>query len=373
MSAIPLRPKTPCTQAAASRACGPVSIVLLVGICASLLLFSRVRNWEKENAKKEFEQRVTPYAQTLEKTLSDYTGALHFLGDHFDHTEFVSRESFSGIVGSMMPRYPGIQTFGWDPLVTDAERSDYVQRARDQGYPSFDFMERIVGGELVPAAKRDEYVVVYYLHPLEGNEAAFGYDIASDLVRREGIAKAFSTGQITVTAPIRLVQESEDQFGVLMLRPVYKSGAVPPTPEERLTDRKGLVVEVLRVGSAVNTALANFDAKKLSLTLTDMTAPPGKQYLFHLPPHREKTAVIHAEKADEAGLYFTYCFSFCDREYQVVIRPTEAYFSAQPISPAIVYLVGCLLIVLLLSLYLLGRFQHLADAKELLQRDGSGI
>ena len=119
--------------------------------------------------------------------------------------------------------------------------------------------------------------------------------------------------------------------------------------------------------------VCNFDAKKLSLTLTDMTAPPGKQYLFHLPPHREKTAVIHAEKADEAGLYFTYCFSFCDREYQVVIRPTEAYFSAQPISPAIVYLVGCLLIVLLLSLYLLGRFQHLADAKELLQRDGSGI
>ena len=86
----------------------------------------------------------------------------------------------------------------------------------------------------MPADFREEYFPVYYVEPYQGNEAALGFDLASNPVRLEALNKSRDSGQGVATARITLVQESEDQFGFLVFRPIYRNGFPAETMAVRL-------------------------------------------------------------------------------------------------------------------------------------------
>lgn len=74
------------------------------------------------------------------------------------------------------------------------------------------------------AAQRAEYFPVYYVEPLTGNEAAVGFDLASNSTRLEALEISRDTGKMVSTGRITLVQETHQQYGFLILRPVYRNG-----------------------------------------------------------------------------------------------------------------------------------------------------
>ena len=134
--------------------------------------------------------------------MNEYVGALLFLGDFFNNSSPVTRQQFTSVVKSILPRYPGIQAFGWDPLVRDAERSIYESAARKDGYDDFEFKERSETNRLVRAGRREEYVIVFYIYPFEANRPALGFDIASNNTRLRAITKGFNTGKLAATERI---------------------------------------------------------------------------------------------------------------------------------------------------------------------------
>ena len=74
----------------------------------------------------------------------------------------------------------------------------------------------------MPANEREFYVVVQYIEPLEQNLKALGYDVFSNVQRKEALRSAQVTGELTGTAPITLVQEADSQAGVLFFMPVLR-------------------------------------------------------------------------------------------------------------------------------------------------------
>ncbi len=74
---------------------------------------------------------------------------------------------------------------------------------------------------MVPAAFRDEYVVVWHIEPVETNAAARGFDVASDPVRRQALLRACETGEPAATEPIRLVQDAADPDACLIMDPFH--------------------------------------------------------------------------------------------------------------------------------------------------------
>jgi CHASE1-domain containing sensor protein len=104
---------------------------------------------------------------------------------------------------------------------------------------SFQFTERLPQGQLARAGDRQEYFPVFYEEPLQGNEKALGFDLASDPVRNEALRRSAATGSLVATSRVRLVQETADQYGFLVFRPVYRGGVQPSSGQERrerLTD-----------------------------------------------------------------------------------------------------------------------------------------
>ena len=144
--------------------------LLVLGVTTSITIFLLVRNWEEKDQRREFESWATAYSNAIESTLNEYVEAVLFLGDFFNNSPSpVNRQQFASLAGSLLPRYPGIQAFGWDILVKDDERDFYESEIRKEGFADFNFTERTETNELVKAARREEYIIVYYIHPLEKN------------------------------------------------------------------------------------------------------------------------------------------------------------------------------------------------------------
>ena len=118
------------------------------------------------------------------------------------------------------------------------------------------------------------------MQPYEGNEAALGYDLNSDSIRREALELARDTGEIAVTARITLVQDNGNQFGVLAFMPIYKNDFPHSNPTERRLNITGYVLLVFRGGDIVTASLKNLNTDKLSYQLIDETAPIGEQLLI---------------------------------------------------------------------------------------------
>jgi PAS domain S-box-containing protein len=333
-----------------------------IGVVASLILFIIVNNWEKENQRIEFETRVKGYANAVQTSLNGNIEALMFLGDFFDNSIQVTRQEFSSFVNSALPRFPGIQGFSWNPLVLDNERSAYESLARDEGFENFEFTERNDEMRLVRAAHRSEYVIVYYIEPLEKNKPALGYDIASNATRLKAIIKGFNTGKLSATDRITLVQETGHQFGILLLLPIYRRGVSLKTLEDRHKNRKGFVVEVLRIGDVVKTSLEGFSDEGINLSLYDMTADKEKRFLYYQPSSMSEMTEQSTEEAIiQKGLYWAKTFDFAGRRWKIVFSPSSFYLNSTKSWQSWIVLSGSLLLTSMLAFYLLKKLKYTAE------------
>jgi signal transduction histidine kinase len=174
-----------------------------------------------------------------------------------------------------------------------AEVEALGQRAFGEAFRVF---ERDADGQAVALGEREVYFPILYVEPMAGNEAAHGLDAGFTDSRRAVLTEAWHSGKATASAPIRLVQETGTQFGVLLYQPIY-TDILPPTSEQaRVETLVGLVPVVLRVGSFVEATLQNYDTHLFNLRLSDPQAPDLTLFaLTHstaTPDERDLSVVI---------------------------------------------------------------------------------
>ena len=94
------------------------------------------------------------------------------------------------------------------------------ERLIQKSYPdhTFQVKKRDSESKLIPVAPRVRHIVVTYISPLKGNEAALGYDVYSQLDRRFAIDNAIFLREAYPTAPLKLVQNSN---GILLFLPFF--------------------------------------------------------------------------------------------------------------------------------------------------------
>ena len=130
--------------------------------------------------------------------------------------------------------FPGAQGFGFVLRVPRQQSAAFERRMRREGMPGFRIWQ------LQP--HRGERDVVAYIQPEPGNLRALGLDIASEPNRRAAAEQSLRSGQMAMSAPIKLVQRSlaQDPAFVVLLA-VYRGGVVPATDAARLARGYGWV------------------------------------------------------------------------------------------------------------------------------------
>ena len=145
--------------------------------------------------------------------------------------------------------------------------------------PEFEITERQAQGVMVPAGARSEYFPVYHVAPYKGNEAALGFDLASNPTRLQALDAARASGEPTATARITLVQEDAQQFGFLIFSPVYET-AEPMDAGNETASLKGFVLAVYRVGDMIEKSLSYLTEQPLTLRVEDGSSGVTTDLLF---------------------------------------------------------------------------------------------
>ena len=239
-----------------------------------MLCFLTLRSLETEKAQAVFRRVAQERIDNLQSDLDLTVGQVEALGAFCDSSHPLTSSSFNTFATSLLANQDaGIQALEWVPQVSLAQRAALERSARAGGLAGFEIRDRLAQGKMVRSANRPIYFPVLYMQPSMGNEAALGFDLlSSSASRREALIRAASTGELTATRRITLVQETSHQYGILILRPVFlRSGSFA---RKQLL---GFALGVLRVSNVVEEHGAG---SGVALAVTDLSAPAAEQQLY---------------------------------------------------------------------------------------------
>jgi CHASE1-domain containing sensor protein len=229
-------------------------LTLVTGCAVTGLLFVAVSALEYGKMELSFQQRAHLRAAAIHSGLDDTLELVTILNDLFKSVDNVSREQFADFTRPLLARYPFVQAFNFHRVLSDADAPAFEAGLR-ASYPGYRLHD--AGG--LPLAPRARHVIVDYLEPMRGNEAAFGLDVASLAPMSEVINDAVAAGQTRATPLLKLAQERAGQRGFVMMMPVYRRGADISTAAQRQAGWIGNTSAVIRSTDMVHKILLGAD------------------------------------------------------------------------------------------------------------------
>ncbi|HEY9735231.1 MAG TPA: CHASE domain-containing protein, partial [Trichocoleus sp.] len=248
----------------------------------------------------------------IEERLNTYVALLRAGRGLFDVEERVSEDEFRAFIRplGLRTQYPGVQGIGFSVRLSADEVSGSTARPRLQGSSTV---------TLRPAAPRDEYHAIVYLEPLDRrNQAAIGYDMFTEPVRRAAMEKARDTGLPSASGRVTLVQEidPEKQAGFLIYLPVYEGGSVPADVSDRRSQLRGFIYSPFRVDDLIKGSLRKRPDLLVNFEIYDGLEIRPENLLHrsnrdqdqatraNLPPWLQETTVLYV-----AGRPWTFVFT----------------------------------------------------------------
>lgn len=305
-------------------------LTLVTGIGLSVIAASFVSKWETSNQTIQFQRQTENLTAVLQRNLNRYTDVLAFLKDHYTVRQGqVKPQEFTDLVARSLDLYPGIQALEWAPLVQQTERLTYEQAIQSEGYKTFHITELSSTKALTRAGDRAYYIPVTYVAPFQGNEVAFGFDLNSDPVRAIALQLARDTGNVAATGRIRLVQEQRDQFGFLVILPLYQTATIPDSITGRQEQFSGVLVGVFRISDVIEEALQDSNYS-LDFALYDQSAVANEQFLGRYDAHRKIVTTTEDQVLSSSGQPLSTCTipTNCIRTIAVGQRQWQVVFSS---------------------------------------------
>jgi len=230
-------------------------------------------NFASNEIRVKINDRLNAHAQIL------YSGAAFFAAS--DH---VSRKDWQVFTERMQfeNHLPGIQGFGFSLLIPREQLASHIGEIRAEGFPDY---------SVRPGGQREVYSSIVYLEPFTGrNLRAFGYDMYSEPVRRDAMARARDENSAALSGKVVLVQETNQdvQAGTLMYVPVYKAGLPHTTVEQRRAALVGWVYSPYRMDDLMSGVLGEWNSQQgnniqLEIFDGDLISPETILYNSRLP------------------------------------------------------------------------------------------
>ena len=229
-------------------------LVALAGVLFTAgLVWADVFN-DRARAREEFERSADARAVTFQSECQARIEFHDSFSAFFHHADTVTEEEFARFASVRSATNRTV--IGFVPRVKAPDRARFEAELRG-AHPDFPIIwESGAREELVPAPPRPDYFPVRYLASSSERGAVYGFDLASEPVRRAALEKAAATGQPAMTDAIRLVRDDEE-WGFVRFIPVYTRGASVGTPEERREALRGLVIAVYRYRDLLGGLLVN--------------------------------------------------------------------------------------------------------------------
>lgn len=335
-------------------------VILFLSLVITFAAYWITNRQVSARAEEHFLFRANEISIAIRQRLMLYEQALQGGRGLFSASNTVTRDEWARYVGALHleERLPGIQGIGFAKAMPASERESHEAEVQAEGFGDY---------RIKPDGEREFYTSIVYIEPFDWrNRRAFGYDMWSNDVRRDAMARARDTGEPATSGSITLVQETNRnvQKGFLIYVPVYASVEVPATLEERRQQLSGWVYAPFRMRDLMRGVLDSGDAN-ISFAIYDTDVPSDENLLLR----------YGYEGAEEAHLIEPNLFrvrlllSLPGRTWTVSFRaPQKALMEMQDAPQPLYVLVAGIIIDLLLfyvimSLHYINRHARLIHKK----------
>lgn len=272
------------------------ALVAFIGMAVALLAMILVRRLGYVNTIERLDRRAEQLGVAIQKSIDAKLQVLEAFEAFYATQTAPNTEAFKEVALVILSYHQDIQALQWLPYVPQDVLGEFEAFGRSIYGPDFHVVERHEDGTLQPVSARDYYFPILYALPAAGNETIIGLDAAFEPERRAIVEAAWQNGQRTASGPIRLVQESGDQMGVLIYQPIYQTDLAPLSLDARTSSILGLVPVVLRTGDFLKASLAAYDISNFAITLTDAEQPDSILYDSKPYPPVEQAAAFSVVK-----------------------------------------------------------------------------
>jgi diguanylate cyclase (GGDEF)-like protein len=211
---------------------GVAWFVLAVTLLLSTLLAWNIQRNIDLQERRRFDDAVWQTLTAIEQRMAAYADTLGGVGALFYSSEYVARHEFQTYVNTLRvpERYPGMQSLGFIRRVRESEHRTVTQQILEEhrsnpcGYPDF---------PIFPAPASTEYFLVVFVEPIAQNLSLFGRTVMTEPACRAPMERARDSGEISASERIRLRHGDRDKSGFVLLLPLYQSGAMLDSVDNR--------------------------------------------------------------------------------------------------------------------------------------------
>ena len=185
--------------------------------------------WIKYNEVKRvelLESQFNKYSSqayiSVKNALTDELERLNSLAALFKLSDSVNKKDFELFTKVLLANDTEVQALEWIELVPKNQRLFFESEMSDLlGIENFK-IQVVQKGKLVPLnAVKDYYAVVKYAYPYQKNIKAIGLDAYSQESQKHAMYIADITQSPITTPPIQLIQQSSQDYSVIVYQPIY--------------------------------------------------------------------------------------------------------------------------------------------------------
>jgi PAS domain S-box-containing protein len=191
----------------------PLIIIMVIVVSGEL-----VRSNNLNTRREEFNVEVNEMEDAIRSKINEYLIYMEGLRGLFYASENITEEEWNTYHESInqTSKFEGKQSLGYAPIIRS---NDFENTVREISTSSG------VDLELEFAEDRELYTPITYIHPLEENESAVGYDMFSEVTRANAITEAIDFNQPSMSGKLQLIMQGEEvQNGFVLYLPVYEDG-----------------------------------------------------------------------------------------------------------------------------------------------------
>ncbi|MDH5447021.1 MAG: diguanylate cyclase [Gammaproteobacteria bacterium] len=304
----------------------PVWLVGLIGCVITSLVLIFIANNKNSLAYQSFHTATEKISGEIEDQFKTSTRAVYHLASFYQGDDSITRDEFNHYVEGFIKHYPEIHALEWIPRLFHKQRALY-ERQQSAYKHNFHITQKHVDNGMIPASKRDIYFPVTYIYPMQGNESAFGFDLASNKDRRIMIEQAIINNDVTISSGIKLVQEKGNSHSVLIALPITQQDKVSQTIDD--VHLKGIVLGVYRINSIMSTIGRLIDFRHFNIQITDQSKDSENTLLY------QHTKI----KLSKNNLHYTQLLKIANRQWRVEISSDPKLFGAYTITDYLIIIV----------------------------------
>ncbi len=333
----------------------PFLVVIILGLVCSVLIFEVFIDQNRRQVQTQIRQASLEQHGNIADRIHSIQTVLRAVVGFYEGSSHVSREEFEAFAKKIGAP---VQALGFVPRVTAAERRAFEAAASDEGMSHFRFTERSLTGERLSAGARDTYFPIFYVEPLAGNEAAIGFDLASNPVSLAALIKARDKLSMVVSGRVNLLADKEDRASILVVAPIFGKNMPAQTQEDRRQNLEGFALAMIRVEKLISGfSRAASPLRQLPSEIdfyvfdADEADDPSPLYAQHVS---ELADQAHASTLSQArsGFFVEQALQFGGRKWLLITRLDEAETVGTIPLQSWVILLASLIVTSLLGFYL---------------------